>query len=704
MNIEGVERLMALFEPPIDPGLLVRATASGLSMGDLLKDMNAPRPLYRFNIMLQKANELCADVKALGGAFLSALEKKDAEQLALIRQSHESKILEMTRDVKDSQVKEIEQNLEALQKSKEAAEMRFEYYSSRPFMNDQEQTHVDSVKSSLPLQMAQGALENAAAAVSILPEIKIGTPTTMGATLGGANFASAIRATSAAIGIAVTVKNVQGTLASIQGGYQRRADDWKFQADSAAKEIEQFDKQILANEIRLAIANRELAIHDTQIENASEINDFMTSKFTNQQLYDWMIGQLSAVYFQSYQLAYDMAKRAQRCYEYELGLEDNSASFIQFGYWDGLKKGLLSGEKLQYDLRRMEASYLQENKRDLELQKHISMAIVTPDALLALKKDGKCTFDIPEIFFDLDYPGHYFRRIKSVSITIPCVTGPFITVNATLRLNNHWTRKIDTKPPENGDAKINYCTYYRYDADNKCYTYGDLNGLGQSVACSSAQNDSGLFELNFRDERYLPFEGCGAFSNWTLELTETEALRQFDYQTISDVILHIKYTAKDGGDSRKTAVEGFLASVFSSVPCERVFSMRHEFPTQWHRFLREPGDGDNAIMEIPVTKEMFPFFSKDKTIEIKNLDIYVKRKQEQPFADVTITPLTDKTITISPLFNSSRQFEGWLEGSLNLEQSPSPLGNDPWRLSLPITELDGAEIEDIYLCASYNLK
>jgi hypothetical protein len=39
-----------------------------------------------------------------------------------------------------------------------------------------------------------------------------------------------------------------------------------------------------------------------------------------------------------------------------------------------------------------------------------------------------------------------------------------------------------------------------------------------SIAASTA-HDSGVFELNFRDERYLPFEGAGAInSTWTLDL------------------------------------------------------------------------------------------------------------------------------------------------------------------------------------------
>ena len=676
MNIEGIERLLPLFEPPIDPGLLVKAAAAGLNLSDVLGGLYNALPNYRFNIMLQKANELCADVKALGGAFLAALEKKDAEQLALIRQSHEIKVLESMRYVKDSQIKELEENLEALHKTKEAAELRFDYYSSRPFMNIKEQAHVDSIKSGLVLQLAQSGLDLAASVAAMVPEVKIGAFTTIGASYGGSNVSTFLKYAGTAIGIAANINNTNGTLASIQGGYERRMDDWKFQAQSAAKDIEQIEKQILANEIRLAIANRELAIHDTQTENAREIDDFMSDKFTNKQLYDWMTGQLSTVYFQSYQLAYDLAKQAQKCYEYELGIE--GASFIDFGYWDGLKKGLLAGENLQYDLRRLETAYMQENKRDLELTKHISLALIAPGALLNLKRQGSCEVAIPEALFDLDYPGHYFRRIKSVSLTIPCVTGPYTTVNCTLRLKNSKTR-------------INVPQTYSYDGDSQ---YRESFSI-QTIACSSAQNDSGLFELNFRDERYLPFEGCGAISNWSLELTEEATLRQFDYETISDVILHIKYTAREDG-ALKARVISNLTDILADLPNERVFSLRQEFPTQWHRFLQSADSAETALLELPLTPEMFPFFAKDKTIEVGGLGIFVKCQQAQVLE-----------VNISPLMNENQRFEvrapgpfnGWLEGSTT---ATFTLNGEPWLLSLPAAALE-AEIEDIYLALNYNL-
>ena len=98
----------------------------------------------------------------------------------------------------------------------------------------------------------------------------------------------------------------------------------------------------------------------------------MESKFTNLELYNWMIGQISGVYFQAYKLAFDVAKKAERCYKFELGLTDSN--FIQFEYWDSMKKGLLCGEKLSLDIRRLESSYYDLNKREFEITKHISLS------------------------------------------------------------------------------------------------------------------------------------------------------------------------------------------------------------------------------------------------------------------------------------------------------------------------------------------
>ena len=48
--------------------------------------------------------------------------------------------------------------------------------------------------------------------------------------------------------------------------------------------------------------------------------------------------------------------------------------------------------------------------------------------------------NLPELLFDLDNPGHYMRRLKSVALTVPCVVGPYTSVSATLTLLDNQIR------------------------------------------------------------------------------------------------------------------------------------------------------------------------------------------------------------------------------------------------------------------------
>ena len=59
------------------------------------------------------------------------------------------------------------------------------------------------------------------------------------------------------------------------------------------------------------------------------------------------------------------------------------------------------------------------------LKKYLAKQAPAPSlAVLQLRTTGQCTVTLPEELFDMDGPGHYFRRIKSVAMSIPSVTGP----------------------------------------------------------------------------------------------------------------------------------------------------------------------------------------------------------------------------------------------------------------------------------------
>ena len=127
-DIDGVVRHLPLFEPPIDPALLVQAAAQGLSLSSVLNDLNSPMPNYRFSYLLQKALELCSEVKALGNAFLSVKEKGDAEALSQLRARHESSIHNLVMEVKKQQLDEAGKALDALQQSRKGPAYRLQHY------------------------------------------------------------------------------------------------------------------------------------------------------------------------------------------------------------------------------------------------------------------------------------------------------------------------------------------------------------------------------------------------------------------------------------------------------------------------------------------------------------------------------------------------------------------------------------------------
>jgi hypothetical protein len=594
MNIEGMVRQLPLFEPPIDPALLVKAATAGLDISTVLDDLYTSQPFYRFRVILQKAIEFCNEVKSLGEKLLSVLEKKDAEELTLLRSSQEINMQLAIKQVRNLQISEATANIESQNKAIDITNEKLNYYSSREYMNALEGAAYGMNTASVSLLKTVAALKGVAAILSIIPEIRIGVPpAALSDIVDGKKLSSAIGYASSVMETVIGLLDKNAALISTQASYKRRKEDWDFQARLSKLELIQLNQQLLAAEIRKQISEKELENLEVQIEQLKSTDEYYRTKYTNQQLYNWMISQVSSLYFQAYKLAFDMAKRAEKCYRYELGIQQSS--YISFGYWDSLKKGLLAGDKLMQDLHRLDAAYIEQNKRELELNKSISLAQIFPAKLLELITTGATLLDLPEWLFNMDYPGHYMRRIKSVSISIPNVAGPYTNVNCTLTLLKSSIRINSLL--RNGD--------YVKDPNADDPRFIDQLGAIQSIATSHGQNDSGMFELNFNDERYLPFEGAGVISSWKIDLPA--ATNQFDLTSISDVIIHMNYTARDAGSALSTAGLEDLLEYNLPKAGMMLFSLKHDFPTEWNEFLSD--SVDNSI-SFEIKRDYLPYFSR----------------------------------------------------------------------------------------------
>lgn len=644
LNLAGIRRTLPLFEPPIDPMLLVKAAAAGVDLSTAIADLAAPAPLYRFQILVQKAVELCQDVKALGAALLGALERRDAEELSRIQAVHEVALLKRVTAVKEDQIKEATAQITALQAARELTAERYRHYmtllGASPTVPAEGTAPADAqavagastlekdgvrlvAQESNALWMEDLAADDRSSAasadmigssLSVIPTFSAivapwGGGTSM--SFGGGNLGAAAQA----------IGNLHRGLADIMSSgaakgfrlaeFIMRAHNWKLEANLASREIARIDKDLAAARIREAISTKERNNHLKQIEENEKVEEFLRTKYTNRELYDWMIGQISAVYFQAYQLAYDTSRRAERAFRRELAVPDTD--FVRFGYWDSLRKGLLAGDRLLHDVRRMEVAYLDQNAREYEVTKNASLASLYPEGLLALQEKGACFIDLPEAIFDLDHAGQYLRRIKAVNITIPCVTGPYTSVPCKLTLLANRTRVDPRLTPQ----------YALTGADDQRFEF-NAGGV-RSVVTSTGRDDPAGFEFNLRDERYLPFEGAGVISSWRLELPAE--FRPFDYRTISDVVLHIRYTAREGGETLRDAATKKLVDALKDMEVDRGraglfrgFSGRYEFPDAWQAFAHMPdGQAGNNVLTLPITANRFPAFSSGRSVKLTRI-------------------------------------------------------------------------------------
>ncbi len=581
---------------------------------------------YRFMFLIQKAEEFAAKVRELGGQLLAAFEKGDAEYLASLRASHERELLDLQLAARQDQWRDADWQVEALQKTKAVSQANLAYYNTlihngQNGLISDEIGYQDLTIASTVLRAAGDVSEGIAAGVGAVPNTFTG-----GAGFGGSPlfyvqlpigqplaeiFSIAARIMTGLSEIATSTAGLQLT----EAGWQRRFDEWIHQTQILTIEIEQIELQILGAQRRRDQAIRDLNAHQRQIEQSVEVLNFLRDKFTAHDLYLFLQKETAELYYKIYDLALYAARQAEHAFNLERG--HTTRRFIPEKTWNSLQEGLMAGERLEVALRHMEKTYLDENIREYELTKHFSLREHFPMQYLQLRITGYCEIDIPEWMFDLDYPGMFMRRLKNVSLTIPCITGPFNGVQCRLTLLSSMTR-IDPRlnPPQHPCCcdRRHLSEYETCPCDPRTVRQ---YAAREAIATSSGKNDSGMFELNFHDERYLPFEYLGAVSRWRVELPPEN--NYFDLDTVNDLIMRVNYTAREGGELlRHAANEVAQKHLPGDGWC--FFDVRHDFPDAWELFRTAEADKKRCKqLSLRLTRRMFPYIPVRRNLWIEKI-------------------------------------------------------------------------------------
>lgn len=513
-----------------------------MSLTALLSDSIGPMPNFRFAALLEKALEMCAELKQTGASFLAVRQTKDAEGLAALQSRQESLMQSMTIDMKSLAKIEIEKSIAELQETRKGQVSKLQFFlkltgddakevpgenadwddivqtTEKPTTDDLRMTSnekLEMTKNESASRLASKALglDMTAAMIRAVPDIQtqiepLGVGTSIGAIT--VNISDALAMGAGIMRSAAQTDIDTGARAARKADLIRQLQERRMEANAAGRDVKITDKQIETMRVRLAICTEDIKQQRQLIAHAAEMSEFLKNKYTSEQLYAWMDGQIRQLFYQTYLLANELAKKAQKVYRFERSAD--TVEYVGQGNWDSSRDGLLSGEKLYLALKRMEAAYIEKRGHDFEITKNVSVRQVQPLALFTLRETGIAEFSLPEVLFDFDFPGHYFRRIKTVNVTNASSSDLSAGINTTLTLLEHRYR-IRARASSGQD----YPRKTSGDDDRFCTDQIPIS----SIAVSQSSEDSGVFDyvLEFNDyQRYVPFEGAGAISKWRIEL------------------------------------------------------------------------------------------------------------------------------------------------------------------------------------------
>ena len=93
-------------------------------------------------------------------------------------------------------------------------------------------------------------------------------------------------------------------------------------------------------------------------------------------------------------------------------------------------------------------------------------------------------------------------------------------------------------------------------------------------------------------------------------------MRQFDYETISDVVIHMSYTAREGGEQLRAAaaenVRAILAAAADS-PLVLIVSLRTDYSGEWHRYVA------GEALAFTFGRDRFPYIANGRSIEVLSI-------------------------------------------------------------------------------------
>jgi len=606
-NIAGLERQLDPYAAPTD----VRSELPAIGMGGTLllpgTTFILPTP-YRYSTLIERAKQLVAQAQQLETAYLSALEKRDAEAYNLLKARQDLSVARASVRLHDMQVIAANDGVHLAKLQQQRQKDQVDHYTDLA-------------------ARGMSDLEIAALAFQGMGVVHLHAGASMrlaGAMMNEVEFWNYIGNLGGAVTEVGNALIASSSLLQTMASYERRQADWEFQKNIALDEARIGAQQTLIAEDQLRVAGQERQNAQLQSGHAQAVVDFLSNKFTNTDLYDWMSGVLKGVYRYLLQQATSIARAGSNQLAFER--QAPTPPFIQSDYWNAPagpssngggtsapdRQGLTGSARLLADIFQLDQYAFETNKRKLQLSKTISLAQLAPAEFQLFRETGLMRFSTPMLMFDREFPGHYLRLIRRVKTSVIALILPSLGIRATLS-----TSGVSRAVVGSSFATVT------------------VRREPQLVALSSPQDATGVFDLDIQSDMLLPFEGLGIDTDW--EFRMPKAANLFDYTTIADVLVTIEYAAMDSPDYRTQLLQS--AQFAAPLSTDRPFSFRFDLADQWYD-LHNP-DQTAKPMVVTFTTQPADFPPNVENLTIQQVVLYFARSEGSTFevtAGLRFTP------------------------------------------------------------------
>ena len=534
LSIDGQPLALELFETPVDPKALQLARLAGDGAGGMQAGGAPVLWPQRFMVLLERARNAVQQVIQFGANLQGVLERRDADALNVLQQTQQGGLLALMGEAHGANLAALRHTLSGLQGTQAATLARQQHYDVlfSENISASEQRAMDLRSEAVFLETTSGVLRLTAGGLNLLPNVA-------GMAVGWGEVGGLVDAFSDVLRLTSNAKQGEAVKLDSSEQYRRRLQEWDLQRDQARREGELITTQIAALNEQIAMAEKQR--QQTEMEQAynDAVLEVLNTRFTGQALFNWQAARMSTLYYQLYDTVSSLCTQAQTSLRWET---QDTLNYLRPGNWSDLYQGLLAGESQLLSLQQMEAAYLSWDQRALQVRKTASLRtldpqlidtirqLVTPDSLAVVDRiktelpveavvdsDNNLvvTFKLQSLRILDDYPASLNlgsrRLIKSLSISLPALLGPYENVQAVLRYNS------------------------AHQLASGC----------SAVALSHGLDDSGQFMLDFNDGQYLPFEGLpvdqGEFS---LVFPHARGGQQAMLLSLNDIILHVSYTIR----------------------------------------------------------------------------------------------------------------------------------------------------------------